>query len=121
MEKQLPELSIFFPFWNEEKNIRYVVERAIPVAKKVAKEWEILLIDDGSSDKTFEIAKQLAKTNKNVKAITHNPNRGYGAALKEGLEKAQYKYVVFTDGDRQFNFSEIRQGEVKKNLEYEMR
>lgn len=107
MEKQLPELSIFFPFWNEEKNIRHVVESAIPVAKKVAKEWEMLLIDDGSSDKTYEIAKQLAKENKNVKAITHNPNRGYGAALKEGLESAQYKYIVCTDGDRQFNFNEV--------------
>lgn len=107
MQDKISELSIFFPFWNEEKNVRKVVEDAIPVAKEVAREWEILIIDDGSSDKTYEIGKELAKEHKNVRVITHNPNRGYGAALKEGFDNAKYKYVVFTDGDRQFDFSEV--------------
>lgn len=107
MDKKLPELSIFFPFWNEEKNVKHVVESAIPVAKQVADQWEILVIDDGSSDKTYEIGKELARKHKNVRAITHSPNRGYGAALKEGFDNARYKYIVFTDGDRQFDFSEV--------------
>lgn len=107
MENKLPELSIFFPFWNEEKNVRSVVESAIPIAKKVAKEWEILIIDDGSSDKTYEIGKKLASEHRNVRVITHNPNRGYGAALKDGFVNAKYKYIVFTDGDRQFDFSQV--------------
>lgn len=107
MEKRLPELTIFFPFWNEERNVKHVVETAIPIAKNIADEWEILIIDDGSSDRTFEIGKELARKYKNVKAITHSPNRGYGAALREGFENAKYKYIVFTDGDRQFDFSEI--------------
>lgn len=107
MQKKLPELSIFFPFWNEEKNVKHVVESAIPVAKSIAEQWEILIIDDGSSDKTYEIGRELAQKYKNVRAITHAPNRGYGAALREGFENARYKYVVFTDGDRQFDFSEI--------------
>ena len=104
---KLPELSIFFPFWNEEKNIRGVVEDAIPVAKEIAEKWEILMIDDGSSDKTNEEAKKLARRYSNVKVISHSPNRGYGAALKSGLTNSQYRYVVFTDGDRQFDFSEV--------------
>jgi len=104
---KLTELSIFFPFWNEEKNIRGVVEDAIPVVKEIAEKWEILMIDDGSSDKTNEEAKKLARRYSNVKVISHSPNRGYGAALKSGLTNSQYKYVVFTDGDRQFDFSEI--------------
>jgi len=104
---RLPELSIFFPFWNEEKNIKSVVENAIPVARSVAEKWEILMIDDGSSDKTNEQAQQLARKYRDVKLITHNPNRGYGAALKSGLENAKYNYIVFTDGDRQFDFSEV--------------
>jgi len=104
---KLPELSVFFPFWNEEKNVRKVVEDAIPIVKEVANEWEILIIDDGSSDKTYEIGKELARENRNVKVIAHSPNRGYGAALREGFSNAKYKYVVFTDGDRQFNFSEV--------------
>lgn len=108
MDKKLPELSIFFPFWNEEKNVKHVVESAIPVAKEVADAWEILIIDDGSSDRTYEIGRELARKYKNVKAITHTPNRGYGAALKEGFDNSQYKYIVFTDGDRQFDFAEVK-------------
>ena len=105
--KKTPELSIFFPFWNEEKNIRSVVEKAVVVAKKVAKKWEILMIDDGSSDKTPTIGRELERKYNEVKLIRHEPNRGYGAALKEGLTKAKYDLVVFTDGDGQFDFSQV--------------
>jgi glycosyltransferase involved in cell wall biosynthesis len=107
MVKKLPELSIFFPFWNEEENIEAVVESAIPIAKVVADKWEILMIDDGSSDKTRLIAEKLASKHKNLRVISHNPNRGYGASLKDGLLNSQYEYIVFTDGDRQFDFSEV--------------
>jgi glycosyltransferase involved in cell wall biosynthesis len=105
--KKVKSLSIFFPFWNEEKNIEKVVERAIPVAKNVAEKWEILMIDDGSTDKTPVLGKALEKKHKNVHLISLNPNRGYGAALRAGFEHAQYEYVVFTDGDLQFDFSEV--------------
>ncbi|MDO8269513.1 MAG: glycosyltransferase family 2 protein [Candidatus Levybacteria bacterium] len=107
MQNKLPELTLFFPFWNEEKNVKHVVESAIPIMKDVADEWEILIIDDGSSDNTYEIGKELARKYRNVRAITHSPNRGYGAALREGFDNARYKYIVFTDGDRQFDFAEI--------------
>lgn len=106
MEK-VAELSIFFPFWNEEKSIEEVTRRALLVAENVAEKWEIILVDDGSSDKTLEKAKDLARKHRNVRVITHSPNRGYGAALKEGLVNAKYKLVVFTDGDLQFDFSEV--------------
>lgn len=105
--KKLDELSIFFPFWNEEKNIEKVVKNTIPVADKVAKKWEIVMVDDGSSDKTFEIAQKLAKKDTRLKAVSHQPNRGYGAALREGFDNVKYKYVVFTDGDNQFNFEQV--------------
>ena len=105
--KKLPELSIFFPFWNEEKNIEHVVTSAIPIVETVAKVWEIIIIDDGSTDKTLEIANKLAQEQKNIKVISLKPNKGYGAALKAGFRNAQYDYVVFTDGDRQFDFSEV--------------
>jgi len=104
---KISELSIFFPFWNEEKNVEKVVEDAIPVAKEVSNNWEILIVDDGSSDSTKDIGSKIARKYKNVRVISHTPNRGYGAALREGFENAQYKYVVFTDGDRQFDFSEV--------------
>jgi glycosyltransferase involved in cell wall biosynthesis len=105
--QKLPELSIFFPFWNEEKNIERVVTDAIPIADSVATKWEMLMIDDGSIDGTSAIAKRLEKKDNRLRLIPIHPNRGYGAALKTGLESSQYKYVVFTDGDRQFDFSEV--------------
>lgn len=104
MARKLPELSIFFPFWNEEENIEDVVTKAIPVAEHVADKWEIIMVDDGSADRTKEIAEKLAKKDKRLRVISHSPNRGYGAALREGLQNASYKYVVFNDGDAQFDF-----------------
>ena len=105
--QKLPRLSIFFPFWNEEDNIASVVERALVIAPTVAEKFEILIIDDGSSDKTPEIAEKLARKHENIRCIRHSVNRGYGAALKTGFENAKYDPVVFTDGDLQFNFSQV--------------
>lgn len=107
MSKKISELSIFFPFWNEEKNIETVVKKAIPVAENVAEKWEIIMVDDGSSDNTYKIAQELNKKDKRLIAATHQPNRGYGAALREGFDRARYKYIVFADGDNQFDFSQV--------------
>jgi glycosyltransferase involved in cell wall biosynthesis len=104
---KVPELSIFFPFWNEEQNLESVVKKAIPVAEKVAEKWEIIMVDDGSSDKTLEVANKLAKENPNLVAVSHTKNRGYGAALKTGFSTAKYNLVVFNDGDGQFDLGEI--------------
>ena len=105
--KKVKSLSIFFPFWNEEKNIERVVKAAAAVVPAIAEKWEIIMVDDGSSDKTLEIADKLAENNKNFRAVFHTPNRGYGAALKEGFTNARYDYVVFNDGDGQFDFAQI--------------
>lgn len=107
MNKKIPQISIFFPFWNEEKNIESVVKKAVDVAEKTSEKWEIIMINDGSSDKTLEICQKLANENSSLRVISHNPNRGYGAALREGFENAKYNLIVFTDGDNQFDFSEV--------------
>lgn len=108
MAQKVNELSIFFPFWNEEKNIEPVVAKATVVAKQVAKEWEVIMVDDGSSDNTLALAQKLAKKDPtHLRVVSIKPNRGYGAALKTGLSSAKYNLVVFTDGDDQFDFSEV--------------
>ncbi len=104
---KLKELSIFFPFWDEEANVEFVVEKAKIVARKVARKWEIILVDDGSKDNTLNILNRLAAEDARIKVVTHGVNRGYGAALKSGFEKSLYDTIVFTDGDGQFDFSEI--------------
>src|SRR6266576_3851002 len=107
MHTKFPELSIFFPFWNEEENIEKVVESAREIAERVAKKWEIIMVDDGSNDKTLKIAQKLASKDKRLRVVSHQPNRGYGAALNAGFANAQYDYIVFNDGDLQFDFSEV--------------
>lgn len=104
---KVAELSIFFPFWNEEQNLETVIKKAIPVAQKYAQKWEIIMVDDGSSDKTLEIARKLEEEDSRLIAVTHGKNRGYGAALKTGFEKAKYNFIVFNDGDGQFDLGEI--------------
>lgn len=103
----LEELSVFFPFWNEEENVERVVKKAMPIVKKISKKWEMLLIDDGSTDKTGDICKKMTSLDSNIKAISYARNRGYGGALRVGFQNSKYKYIVFTDGDGQFDFSEI--------------
>jgi glycosyltransferase involved in cell wall biosynthesis len=107
MTKIIDELSVFFPLYNEEKNVRRTVRVASEVLKKVAKNWEIILVNDGSSDDTLRISKSLAKDKKNIRVVNHKVNRGYGGALKSGYKTAKYDWVAFSDADGQFDFNEI--------------
>jgi glycosyltransferase involved in cell wall biosynthesis len=107
MARKVAELSIFFPFWDEEENIERVVHDAVKVAQSVANKWEIIMIDDGSKDRTHEIVKSLSRQDSRLRVVHHPINRGYGAALRSGFEAAKYDFIVFTDGDGQFDFSEV--------------
>lgn len=102
-------LSVFFPFYNEEANIGLVISEAIAVLESLKEiSWyEIIIVDDGSRDKTGAIARELIKKYPLIKLITHHKNQGYGAALLSGFHSARGDYVFFTDGDRQFDFKEI--------------
>ena len=100
-------LSVFFPAYNEEANLKATVNKAQRVLNELNLEYEIIIVDDGSRDNTGEIAEQLSKQDKRVRAIHHPQNRGYGGAIKSGLYAARYDWIAFTDADGQYNFSEI--------------
>jgi glycosyltransferase involved in cell wall biosynthesis len=105
----LNELSIFFPAYNEEANIENTFNKTLPILKEVAKNWEVIIVNDGSKDKTGQISQSIAKKYpNNVKVVTHNPNRGYGAAFKSGFYTARYEWIAFTDADGQFDFNDIK-------------
>jgi len=105
----IPEVSVFFPAYNEEKNIGPTVEKAIEILEKITPKWEIIVVDDGSKDRTSQTVKRLIKKypQYDIKLITHTPNRGYGAALKSGFYNSQYRWIAFTDSDGQFDFRDI--------------
>lgn len=100
-------ISIFFPCYNEEQNISRVTMEAIKVAKRISDDYEIIIVNDGSSDRTGEIAEELSHKNQGVRVIHHEVNRGYGAALQTGFKNATKELVFYTDGDGQFNIEEL--------------
>lgn len=104
---EIKNLSVFFPCVNEEGNIENTVKQAVEVLRKLKLNYEVIVIDDGSIDKTPQIIDRLAKENPNIRAIHHQKNLGYGEALKTGFYNAKYDTIVYTDGDGQFDFGEV--------------
>jgi len=102
-------MSVIFPAFNEEGNIRRTVEAALKVLPKVAMSWEIIVVDDGSSDATAPICYALKARYPEVEVISHGQNRGYGAALKSGIMAAKYDLIFFSDSDGQFDLRELQQ------------
>ncbi len=104
----MKEISVFFPAYNEEGNIKNVIEKACSVLEKLGfKNWEIIVVNDGSVDKTSEIVRKISDKDSRIRLINHETNRGYGAALKTGFYNSSYSWIAFTDSDGQFDFSEI--------------
>lgn len=107
MSKPL-SLSVFFPAYNEEKNIKNTILSALKILPQFASEYEVIVVDDGSEDKTREIAEGLAKKYPQIRIVAHPKNRGYGASLKSGFYSAKFPLIAFTDADGQFDFAEIK-------------
>ncbi|MCL6557763.1 MAG: glycosyltransferase family 2 protein [Firmicutes bacterium] len=100
-------ITIFFPCYNEEQNVERVTREALAVADRISDDYEIIIVNDGSKDRTAEIADRLAKEHPAVRAVHHEVNKGYGAALQTGFKSATKELVFYTDGDGQFKIEEI--------------
>ena len=108
MSKNLKSLSIIFPAYNEQENIVLAIQEALNFAKKNRINSEIIIVDDGSTDATYEVASQVAKGDERLKIISHKKNQGYGAAVYDGLKAAKGDLIFFTDSDLQFRFAELK-------------
>jgi glycosyltransferase involved in cell wall biosynthesis len=100
-------ISVFFPCYNEQDNLVRVVKQALGVLEKLKADFEIIIVDDGSSDRTGQIADELAGQDERVKVVHHRTNLGYGAALQSGFKAATKELVFYTDGDGQFDINEM--------------
>lgn len=102
-------ISIILPVYNEEYNLRQVIEDIVNFLQNQEKfeKYEIIAIDDGSSDNTAKILREIRNRILHLKVVTHSENLGYGRALISGVEISQYPLVLFIDSDGQFNIREI--------------
>lgn len=104
---RLPGLSASFPAHNEEDNVGPMIADLLAALPDVAERFEIIVVDDGSRDATYERASAIAARDPRVKVVRHEVNRGYGAAVWTGLTSGTLEYAFFTDGDRQFDVRQI--------------
>jgi glycosyltransferase involved in cell wall biosynthesis len=100
-------VSVVLPCHNEEANIRVVAEEAVSVFGKFADAFEVIIVDDGCTDQTPQIADGLAAKDPRIKVVHFPQNRGYGAALARGFKAARFRYLFFTDSDRQFKLEQF--------------
>ena len=104
---RLPGLTVVLPCLDEEDNVGPAVAEALAAAELCASGVEVVVVDDGSTDATRERAEALAAADERVRVVVHPANRGYGAALRSGIEAARMPWILLTDGDRQFDLSEL--------------
>jgi len=120
-----PSVSIILPALNEEDNLKALVNEIIDYFNTKHIGCAVIVVNDGSTDKTGEIADKLSITYKNVSVIHHPENKGYGKSLKDGFQAGKHEYLFFTDADRQFKINSMdkflpfmKEGEVDMAIGY---
>lgn len=113
--QKLSSISVFFPCYNEEDNLPKLLDQALKIVPKYAEKYEIIVINDGSTDTTENVANSYASKYSEIRVISQE-NQGYGGAVNTGLRAAKYDWVFFTDADLQFNLEDLSMF-VQKSLE----
>jgi glycosyltransferase involved in cell wall biosynthesis len=101
-------LTVFFPAYNDSGTIASLVISARKTAAQLTSDFEIIIVNDGSADRTAEIADELARTYPEVRVVHHPKNRGYGGALRSGFANATKELIFYTDGDAQYDPEELQ-------------
>jgi glycosyltransferase involved in cell wall biosynthesis len=105
--KPTPGLSVFFPAYNDSGTIASLVITALKTARRLTDNFEVIIVNDGSADRTAEIADELARAYPEVRVVHHEGNRGYGGALRSGFAAATRDLIFYTDGDAQYDPAEL--------------
>jgi glycosyltransferase involved in cell wall biosynthesis len=102
-----PGLSIFFPAYNDSGTIASLVIQALRTARRLTPDYEVIVVNDGSADGTADVLDELARVFPQVRIVQHEHNRGYGGALRSGFASATRDIVFYTDGDAQYDPTEM--------------
>jgi glycosyltransferase involved in cell wall biosynthesis len=100
-------VSVFFPAYNDEGTIAGLVADALAVLPAIADDFEVVVVNDGSADRTAAVLEALARREPRLRVVHHPENRGYGAALRTGFASATKELVFYTDGDGQYDVKEL--------------
>jgi glycosyltransferase involved in cell wall biosynthesis len=101
-------LSVFFPAYNDAQALPALIANTFEVLSDYGEDYEVLVIDDGSTDDTAEVLERLRdKHPDHLRVVTHSENRGYGGALRTGFAEARHELVFYTDGDGQYDLGEL--------------
>lgn len=100
-------ISVFFPCFNDEGSIAKLVKDAFSTLEVLTNDHEVIVVDDGSKDRSRQILSKLERKHKNLRLVFHQKNLGYGGALKSGFKTASKELVFYTDGDGQYDVKEL--------------
>lgn len=100
-------VSVFFPAFNDEDSIAKLIHEALEVMPRITNDYEVIVVNDGSSDGTAAVLDDLASKEPRLRVIHHPRNRGYGGALRSGFESATKDLIFYTDGDGQYDVREM--------------
>ncbi len=101
-------VSFVLPAYNEESNIVEVLSSAIAAGERYCRSFEVIVVDDGSVDRTAQLVRGVAAQRNHVQLVCHDRNEGYGMALRTGFANAGFDLIFFTDADGQFDFDDLR-------------
>lgn len=104
---EFPSISAFFPCYNDARTIGDLVVRVEEELRRLTDDYEIIVVNDGSSDDSAAVLRNLQTRVERLKVVTHEVNRGYGSALRSGFSQATKELVFYTDGDGQYDVGEL--------------
>lgn len=100
-------ISVFFPAFNDAENLRVQIPQTFETLQRLTADFEIIVVDDGSTDSTLEVLESLRRQFPVLRVVQHPHNMGYGAALQSGFSHASKELVFYTDGDGQYDVREL--------------
>ena len=101
-------VSLLFPVYRDERTVRVVAGKALHLLRSLGVLFEVIIVDDGSPDRSGEIADELAREHPEVRVVHHPKNLGYGAAVRSGIQASRNAIVCMTDGDDEYEVEDFR-------------